>query len=344
MRSVCSIRTGSFHEVSRRDAYSAVPQLLEKAIDEFPLRVKFKGETGFDAGGVCREMFTCFWEAAYKYAFDGSSLLIPVLHPHLDMSMLPHMGLVLSHGYLLSGVFPTRIAFPALAYILLGTEVNIPEHILVQSFMDTLSSLENSVVKEALKCSGPITYNSTLVDVLSRCGCRTVPNKREELLSLILGICRFKFHDNPLAAMRAMTDGIPKKELRFWSSFSVQSLHNLYVSLCASPQRVLDNLHEPEELDMCQARVFDYLKQFIGNMRSEELRRFLRFTTGTSVLLSNVITVTFNSLSGLARRPIAHTCGSIIELPSSYTTYPEFEREFMTILADDDQVWQLNAV
>lgn len=109
-----------FHEVSRREAYSEVPQLLEKAIDEFPLRVRFKGEAGFDTGGVCREMFTCFWEAAYKCAFDGSSLLLPVLHPHLNMSMLPHMGLILSHGYLLSGVFPTQIAFPALAYVLLG--------------------------------------------------------------------------------------------------------------------------------------------------------------------------------------------------------------------------------
>ena len=119
---------------------------------------------------------------------------------------------------------------------------------------------------------------------------------------------------------------------------------DLYMSLCASPQRVLSSLDEPEELDMCQAQVLQYLKQFIGNMGREELRRFLRFITGTSVLLNNRITVTFNSLSGLARRPIAHMCGSTIELPSSYTTYPEFEREFMTLLADDNQVWQLNAV
>ena len=44
-------------------------------------------------------------------------------------------------------------------------------------------------------------------------------------------------------------------------------------------------IDEPEELNMCQARVLDYLKQFIGNMKTEDLRRFLRFTTGSSVLL-----------------------------------------------------------
>ena len=153
-------------------AYSEVLQLLEKAINEFPLWVRFKRKARFDTGGVCRERFTCFWEAAYKRAFDGSSLLLPVLHPHLHMSMLPHMGLVVSHGYLL---FPTRIAFPALAYVLLGFRVNILEEILVQSFVDTLSSLENSVVREALQSNGPIAYNATLFHILSRCGCRTVP-------------------------------------------------------------------------------------------------------------------------------------------------------------------------
>ena len=120
--------------------------------------------------------------------------------------------------------------------------------------------------------------------------------------------------------------------------------NDLHMSLCASPQRVLANLDEPEELDLSQTRVFDYLKQFFGNMRIEELRWFLRFTTGSSVLLNNRINVTFNSLSELARRPIAHTCGSIIELPSSYTTYPEFEREFTSVLADDNHVWQMDCV
>ena len=79
-------------------------------------------------------------------------------------------------------------------------------------------------------------------------------------------------------------------------------------------------------------------------MGGDSLRRFLRFTTGSSVLFNNRISVTFNSLSGLARRPIAHTCDSIIELPSKYVTYPEFEREFTAVLADDDHAWQMDSV
>ena len=114
---VRSVSSTPIHEVRRREAYSEVPSLLKRAADEFPLRVHFKGELGYDTGGVCREMISCFWQEAYKHAFDGSTLLLPIHHPHLDMRQ---MGMVLSHGYLVCGVFPTRITFPVLAYILLG--------------------------------------------------------------------------------------------------------------------------------------------------------------------------------------------------------------------------------
>ena len=140
--------------------------------------------------------------------------------------------------------------------------------------------------------------------------------------------------------MKAMRGGIPVKEipLALWLYYSVDDLHNLYLSLSATSQRVLASIDDPEELDMCQTRVLEYLKQFIGNMKTEEVRRFLRFVTGYSVLLNNRITVMFTALSGLARRPIAHTCGCIIELPSSYMPYPEFERELSA------HAWQMDIV
>ena len=69
-----------------------------------------------------------------------------------------------------------------------------------------------------------------------------------------------------------------------------------------------------------------------------EVRRFLCFTTGSSVLIANRISVTFNNLSGLARKPIAHTCGCVIELPSTYMSFLDFEQEFTAILAEDEYI------
>ena len=83
-------------------------------------------------------------------------------------------------------------------------------------------------------------------------------------------------------------------------------------------------------MNPAEDRVFGFLLAFIGNMRWSELRLFLRFVTGSSVLLAKKIKVSFNNLTGLARRPISHTCDCTIELPISYATYPEFELEFLT--------------
>ena len=61
-------------------------------------------------------------------------------------------------------------------------------------------------------------------------------------------------------------------------------------------------------------------------------------------MVSGGITVTFNNLSGIARRPIAHTCDCCLELPSAYTSYLEFEHEFNAVLADDNYAWQMDSI
>ena len=79
-------------------------------------------------------------------------------------------------------------------------------------------------------------------------------------------------------------------------------------------------------------------------MQNEEVRRFLRFTTGSAVLITEKITISYNSLTGFSRRPIAHTCGCVLELPSSYTSYLKFEQEFTSILTNDDYNWDIHTL
>ena len=70
------------------------------------------------------------------------------------MVVIPQVGTVLSHGYLVCGFLPTRVVFPALAYILLGTEVEVPADIHVETLADSLCSTEASVIKNALMSTG----------------------------------------------------------------------------------------------------------------------------------------------------------------------------------------------
>ena len=79
-------------------------------------------------------------------------------------------------------------------------------------------------------------------------------------------------------------------------------------------------------------------------MNGENMQKFLRFVTGASVAVCAMITVEFNSLSGLARRPIAHTCLPMIELSICYDTYVKFAREFEKILAEEFYTWIFDSV
>ena len=50
----------------------------------------------------------------------------------------------------------------------------------------------------------------------------------------------------------------------------------------------------------------------------------------------------FTKLEGLGRRPIAHTCGCVLEIPSTYDSLSEFGAEFTNVLAKEK--WQNDIV
>ena len=64
-------------------------------------------------------------------------------------------------------------------------------------------------------------------------------------------------------------------------------------------------------------------------------KAFLRFVTGSSVLTSDTINVSFNALGGAARWPIVHTCSNLLELSNTYCTFLEFVEEFTALLSQD---------
>jgi len=236
--------------------------------------------------------------------------------------------------------------FPALVYILLGTTSELSPSMLLSAFADSLSSHEASRIKEALGVKGrefSEELKGSLISILSRFGCRVIPTP-QNLQSQLIQIAKYEFHVKPMAALYAINSGIPHCEQMFWQSHTVEQISSLYYTLTATSGKVLSMLQEPVESNSCQSRVFNYLQQFIGNMNQAEVRRFLRLATGSSVIVSGGITVTFNNLSGIARRPIAHTCDCCLELPSTYTSYLDFEEEFNAVLADDHYAWQMDSV
>ena len=59
-------------------------------------------------------------------------------------------------------------------------------------------------------------------------------------------------------------------------------------------------------------------------------------------MLFDTIQVNFTNVSGLSRRPIAHTCITVLELSSTYQSFPELREKFSAILASD--YWGMDIV
>ena len=80
------------YNVMRQCMYEDVMEFYEAdatLVNNFTPEMSFVREHAVDAGGVTRDVFSGFWEAAYLQIFDGSYSLIPAVHPQVDMTKFP---------------------------------------------------------------------------------------------------------------------------------------------------------------------------------------------------------------------------------------------------------------
>ena len=125
--------------------------------------------------------------------------------------------------------------------------------------------------------------------------------------------------------------------------FSVKSIKELFLDMNPNAKKVIRALH-PEMNNESEKQSFEFLKQFIKSLDRSSLKGFLKFVTGSDVLLKDQkISVTFYLVDGLARRPIAHTCGPLLEVPCTYQSYNELAEEFTNIMREKEG-WTFNIV
>ena len=172
-------------------------------------------------------MFSALWDIAYLWAFDGGNSLTTAIHPHMDMSIYAVLGSIISHGYLSTGFLPIQIAFPVLVACLKGPDTTIKDNILLDSFMDYVSSYEESVLRNALN-SHMITDEdlTNITSIPSRVGCRQKPTSAN-LRKLLTQIASHLFLIVPVGALYGMSGGVPVLHHQFWHQFAVDDLRLL---------------------------------------------------------------------------------------------------------------------
>ena len=174
-------------------------------------------------------------------------------------------------------------------FVLLGPHTVVSDSIFLNTFPDLLTDLELSVLREAIGCTSPFNQElkNSLIDVLARFGCREVPTN-ETIRALLIRILHYELLSKPLAAISLMNSGIPSIHKAWWQTKSVDELHKVYMTPTATSSKVLQAIFA-ETSNQSEERMMTYLRQFIGGMKQDMVRRLLRFTTGSSVCLSRSI-------------------------------------------------------
>ena len=100
------------------------------------------------------------------------------------------------------------------------------------------------------------------MDIFSRFECLQLPT-HSNILKVCEQTARYVYIKRSCAAIREIRKGIPPEHLLFWNAKRLKGLHRVYVSLTASPSKVLELIEEPEVLTIAQQRVLNYLQEFL---------------------------------------------------------------------------------
>ena len=150
----------------------------------------------------------------------------------------------------------------------------------------------------------------------------------------LITIARNTLLDQATPFLNLMRNGIPVEHRIFWMQLNAPM--TCYVEATQKPtaDKVVAVLQVPENLRQEEETCLHYLKEYIRQLDSDDLSRFIYFITGSTIMPDRIV-VNFSILSGVERRPIAHTCGKVLELPTSYSCYMDLKREFKMFLGSE---------
>lgn len=288
--------------------------------------------------GVARDIYSSFWEEFSISMTIGERERVPfVRHDHF-VDEWSSIGRILVKGYTSVGYFPFFLSKVFLCYCLFPEDVQ-DEMFYLDAFKRYLSPSEEEMINEILK-NGVPEDRDELDDFLDRFNCRTYVTK-ENIVKIHFEISRQELVQKP-HVMAATWQPILQSHLKNFSEFhSASNVQEFYDKIKPTTKKVLDSI-ECSPNTSGERDALKFLQRFIRGLEMSKLVQFLRFTTAMDIMGKRKLHVTFNKTEGMASRPIAHTCGPVLELPSTYTNFVELREEFTNILNKDK--WEIDIV
>lgn len=326
--------TVKLHRVTLLD--ELIAQFKDEALMTYSVKYSFIDEMGADADGVSRDVYAAFWTEFLDCAAEGADVRVPSLSPKWQEEEWKSVGRILAKGLKDHGYFPFRLAQAFTAAVIFG-EHSVSADLLFDSLMLYLSQSERDLLSTALQEAVVGDDEEELLDLMDRMGVRTVPTQ-DNLRAMLIQVAHKQMIQQPKYALDNIAE-VARPLLRNFFP-SVQDMKKLYEDIKPTTRKVIKMI-TASPVNSAENQSLRFLHQYIRGLDEIGLRKLMRFLTGSDVICVKEIKVTFTSLEGLARRPIAHTCGPTVELPSTYNSYPELRAEMEAILSSNTHVMDI---
>ncbi|XP_042073485.1 uncharacterized protein LOC121813664 [Haplochromis burtoni] len=303
---------------------------MDSRILNVTLKMNFVNENAVDDAGVSREVYTAFWEQFLEQC-EGENERVPRLRPDFSEAEWQAVGQIWVKGLLDHGVFPVRLSRAFILACIHGMD-SVDVDILIASFLNYLPPVERSAVEKALQGTMDENDEEDLLDFFTRMGSHFLPPKNN-MQPAIETMAHKAILQEPKYIMDCFSTPMARLQLKLSDKESVLSL---YETKKATGKRLVQ-LFETTKLMLSHGEqtTFNHLQRYVKNADETKAEKILRFCTGSSVICVDKILVCFNAETGLNRRPVAHTCVATIEVPCTYSSYPEFRTEFHNVFSSN---------
>ncbi|XP_057688452.1 uncharacterized protein LOC130913681 [Corythoichthys intestinalis] len=317
--------TNSFSEMIR--AFSD-PEILNKKIKIRRLLPHNSVEMG-SGSGVVRDVYSSFWAEFYERCTLGTTWKVPFVRHDFSAATWKSIGRILLKGFQDCQYLPIKLAPPFLEEIFYGAVYSD----LKTSFLKFVGSQDQDVLRRAMHEFSSVDEND-LLEALDNYECRKKVTA-SSFSEILKEISHKELVQKPMFVIDCWRE-IVQPHIHFNSG----ELNKRYSDLKPTPKKVAEILKFPTEMTQKQSKVAQHLKRYVRELNEEKLGRFLRFCTGSDLLVTAGIQIEFIVLTTFTRRPIGRTCTMILQLPDTYDHFPDFRSEFNSIL--ESNIWVMD--
>ena len=167
--------------------------------------------------------------------------------------------------------------------------------------------------------------NEDALEFLSSLKCFKVPTL-DNIKSIIQELAHKELVQKPRYVLNCWTPIL--SQLKCGPSFNtIEKVNALYKNKQPTAKKIIKLLKVDPNTD-AERQSLDHLKRFIKSLEGDQLAKFLQFCTASDVITCSYIAVTFTSLEGFQRRPVARKCAPGIELAEEFSNILKDERSW----------------